>query len=273
MPRTFELVRHRDLSGVSGTGVVAEGCVFTDGSVALRWRGNNPATAVWPDLESVLAVHGHHGATEVHWLEGWTEPSPPPDPPELRGRPPLGERGARPLQDFYSASPETPTLPGADSNTIFGEHLDATPSETSPTVLDASHSVLDGPTILPRLAGLDYAAPVDREADSWSAPATDDRTALGGEPVLGDGAALGDGVLGDGAAFGEWTAAGEVGRDAQADADGREALGEGERTAVDAEEQAALDEWFGVQHAVLPPSGPVEPGGRVRGWAGARHRR
>lgn len=88
-PRTFELVRYRDLSGVSGTGVVAEGCVFTDGSVALRWRGNNPATAVWPDVESVLAVHGHQGATEVRWLEdaesepadawsergeGWVEP-------------------------------------------------------------------------------------------------------------------------------------------------------------------------------------------------------
>ncbi|MFC0628317.1 hypothetical protein [Kribbella deserti] len=69
MPRIFELVRHADVSGVSGTGVVAEGCVFTDGSVALRWRGDNPATAVWPDLDSVLAVHGHHGATEVNWLD------------------------------------------------------------------------------------------------------------------------------------------------------------------------------------------------------------
>lgn len=69
MPRTFELVRHADVSGVSGTGVVAEGCVFTDGSVALRWRGDNPATAVWPDLDSVLAVHGHHGSTEVNWLD------------------------------------------------------------------------------------------------------------------------------------------------------------------------------------------------------------
>jgi hypothetical protein len=69
-PRTFELVRYRDLSGVSGTGVVAEGCLFTDGSVALRWRGTNPATAVWPDIESVLAVHGHQGATEVQWLDG-----------------------------------------------------------------------------------------------------------------------------------------------------------------------------------------------------------
>ncbi|WP_238163764.1 hypothetical protein [Kribbella pittospori] len=68
-PRTFELVRYRDPSGVSGTGVVAEGCEFSDGSVALRWCGDNPATAVWPNLHSVLAVHGHHGATEVRWIE------------------------------------------------------------------------------------------------------------------------------------------------------------------------------------------------------------
>ncbi|MGW6277684.1 hypothetical protein [Kribbella sp. NPDC055071] len=68
-PRTFELVRYRDPSGVSGTGVVAEGCEFSDGSVALRWRGDNPATAVWPDLDSVLAVHGHQGSTEVRWIE------------------------------------------------------------------------------------------------------------------------------------------------------------------------------------------------------------
>jgi hypothetical protein len=73
-PRTFELVRYRDPSGVSGTGVVAEGCEFSDGSVALRWRGDNPATAVWPDVDSVLAVHGHQGATEVRWIEDQTQP-------------------------------------------------------------------------------------------------------------------------------------------------------------------------------------------------------
>lgn len=88
-PRTFELVRYRDLSGVSGTGVVAEGCVFTDGSVALRWRGTNPATAVWPDLDSVLAVHGHEGATEVHWLE--PEPQRQGQPPELPSAAPGGD--------------------------------------------------------------------------------------------------------------------------------------------------------------------------------------
>jgi hypothetical protein len=69
-PHTFELVRYADVSGVSGTGTVAEGCVFTDGSVALRWLGQNPSTAVWPDLESIVAVHGHRGATVVRWLDG-----------------------------------------------------------------------------------------------------------------------------------------------------------------------------------------------------------
>ena len=74
-PRTFELVRYRDPSGVSGTGVVAEGCEFSDGSVALRWRGDNPATAVWPNLTAVLAVHGHQGATEVRWIEPRPKPA------------------------------------------------------------------------------------------------------------------------------------------------------------------------------------------------------
>lgn len=69
LPRMFELYRHRDISGVSGTGVVAEGVQFSDGSVALRWRGANPSTAVWPSIESVLRIHGHAGATEVRWID------------------------------------------------------------------------------------------------------------------------------------------------------------------------------------------------------------
>lgn len=72
-PRRFLLIRYRDISGVSGTGPVAEGIAYSDGSVALRWYGDNPATAVWPSIESLLAVHGHQGATEIHWID--------PDPP------------------------------------------------------------------------------------------------------------------------------------------------------------------------------------------------
>lgn len=69
MPRAFELIRYHDPSGVSGTGSVAEGVEYSDGSVALRWKGDHPATAVWPSLDDVLAVHGHQGATVVRWLD------------------------------------------------------------------------------------------------------------------------------------------------------------------------------------------------------------
>jgi len=69
-PRPFQLVRRVDISGVSGTGVVAEGVQFTDGSVALRWTGATPATSVWDHgIESMLAVHGHGDASVVEWLD------------------------------------------------------------------------------------------------------------------------------------------------------------------------------------------------------------
>lgn len=70
LPRRFRLIRHFDVSGVSGTGVVAEGVEFGDGAVALRWKGDHPSTVAWDSVESILAVHGHDGATELIWLDG-----------------------------------------------------------------------------------------------------------------------------------------------------------------------------------------------------------
>jgi hypothetical protein len=67
-PRLFALLRTVDETGVSGTGVVAYGARFADGSVALRWAGENPSTAVWGSIDAVRAIHGHHGLTRVLWL-------------------------------------------------------------------------------------------------------------------------------------------------------------------------------------------------------------
>lgn len=69
-PRLFELIRHDDISGVSGTGVVVEGAQWSDGSVSVRWKGANPSFANWPDVQSLIAVHGHDGATELRWIAG-----------------------------------------------------------------------------------------------------------------------------------------------------------------------------------------------------------
>ncbi|GAA1616758.1 hypothetical protein GCM10009789_83470 [Kribbella sancticallisti] len=67
--RRFKLHRYVDVSDVSGTGDVAEGVQYSDGSVAVRWISNTPCTAVWDSIEALLAVHGHGGKTEVHWID------------------------------------------------------------------------------------------------------------------------------------------------------------------------------------------------------------
>lgn len=69
-PRAFALVRTTDVSGVSGTGTVAYGVEFPDRTVALRWVGGNPTSVVFHDngMESVEAIHGHSGATQIMWL-------------------------------------------------------------------------------------------------------------------------------------------------------------------------------------------------------------
>ena len=69
--RRFVLSRTEDISGVSGTGIVAEGIEFSDGTVALRWTSANPTSVVFHDngVESVEAIHGHSGATKIVWLD------------------------------------------------------------------------------------------------------------------------------------------------------------------------------------------------------------
>ena len=65
--RLFRLVRHTDVSGVRGTGTLAEGVEWSDGTVALRWRGPWPNTSTWDCVDTVLAVHGTGGRTQIHW--------------------------------------------------------------------------------------------------------------------------------------------------------------------------------------------------------------
>ncbi|MGZ0149188.1 hypothetical protein ACXJJ3_19120 [Kribbella sp. WER1] len=69
-PRRFVLQRDVDVSGISGTGDIAEGVEWSDGTVALRWRGKWATTVVWDyGLDALLAVHGHGGKTFVRWLD------------------------------------------------------------------------------------------------------------------------------------------------------------------------------------------------------------
>lgn len=64
--KTFHLQRDEDVTGISGTGVVAEGIEFSNGKVVIQWIvGEHQSTVVWDDIESVKAIHGHNGSTQI----------------------------------------------------------------------------------------------------------------------------------------------------------------------------------------------------------------
>jgi hypothetical protein len=67
--RRFTLTRVDDVNGVSGCGVVADGVVFTDGAVVLRWRSDTPSTVLYNRLEDMSRVHLHNGRTFVSWID------------------------------------------------------------------------------------------------------------------------------------------------------------------------------------------------------------
>jgi hypothetical protein len=63
----FRLERDEDETGISGTGIVAQGVVFDDGTAALRWLSEHTSTAVYASLRDVETIHGHNGKTRVVW--------------------------------------------------------------------------------------------------------------------------------------------------------------------------------------------------------------
>lgn len=63
--RTFKLIRKLDVSGVSGTGQVAEGVEFENGQVALHWLSQYDTIGIYSNISNVRKIHGHGAATEV----------------------------------------------------------------------------------------------------------------------------------------------------------------------------------------------------------------
>ena len=63
--KTFYLLRKEDISGVSGTGYVAEGVIFADGRVALSWLVEPGSINIYDTLKECIEVHGHNGCTKI----------------------------------------------------------------------------------------------------------------------------------------------------------------------------------------------------------------
>jgi hypothetical protein len=71
--RRFYLERTEDISGVSGTGHVAEGVELSDGRCILRWKLPISSIGIYESMPELVAVHGHAGATVARYVDA--EPS------------------------------------------------------------------------------------------------------------------------------------------------------------------------------------------------------
>jgi hypothetical protein len=69
--RRFELHRDEDVTGVSGTGIVAEGVLFSTDVAVLQWTSQWPSSVVHYErgMDSIQHVHGHNGKTRIVWLD------------------------------------------------------------------------------------------------------------------------------------------------------------------------------------------------------------
>lgn len=67
--RRFQLVRDVDVTGVTGTGIVADGVQWPDGTATVRWRSDRASTVHWDRITDAEAIHGHGGATRIAWID------------------------------------------------------------------------------------------------------------------------------------------------------------------------------------------------------------
>lgn len=74
-PRRGLILCERDITGISGLGVIAEFCVFSDDFTVIRWLGGppqyQPKHEIYDNrgIEPFEQVSGHHGATKVIWID------------------------------------------------------------------------------------------------------------------------------------------------------------------------------------------------------------
>lgn len=67
--RRFNFFRENDVSGVSGTGIVAEGILFSNNKVVVTWTGHHTSVNIFDSLAEFEAVHGHEGSSIVDWID------------------------------------------------------------------------------------------------------------------------------------------------------------------------------------------------------------
>ena len=63
--KNFYLMRHKDVSGISGVGVVAVGTIFPNGQVVFQWVTYRSSIEIYASIDNLIEIHGHNGCTEI----------------------------------------------------------------------------------------------------------------------------------------------------------------------------------------------------------------
>ena len=66
--KRFYLERLEDENGISGEGRIANGVLLPDGQAMIQWV-KYKTIGIYPDMETLQAVHGHGGKTVVRWID------------------------------------------------------------------------------------------------------------------------------------------------------------------------------------------------------------
>ncbi len=76
--KVFYLVRIEDPSGISGTGIIAEGAQWSQGDATVKWNSEYPCFQWWPKgWQHTDVIHRHGGRTKIVWADD----GPPPEAP------------------------------------------------------------------------------------------------------------------------------------------------------------------------------------------------
>jgi hypothetical protein len=67
--RRFVIERKEDPTGVSGTGPVIDGVLWPDGTVSVRWRGDDPSFVNWLSLAAAERIHCFGGHSRIVWID------------------------------------------------------------------------------------------------------------------------------------------------------------------------------------------------------------
>lgn len=66
--KQFLLNRKEDISGVSGTGVIAHGVILPSGRVVMEWVTKHKSIAIYDSIDEIQMLHAHPGKTELIYI-------------------------------------------------------------------------------------------------------------------------------------------------------------------------------------------------------------